>query len=147
MYYYIRWLFIFLRTVIWFVLQWPRYLFQRKKVVQNSENPLSWQRLKYHVFKDLLALQRTAELGRKAPNCKVITLEGESRCLLDYMRLRRPLVLNFGNCTWDYFIEVLHEFKEVVKDFSDAADFLIVYTTEAHPTEGWRIKVSFEWSV
>ena len=40
-------------------------------------------------------------------------------------------------------MEVLHEFKQVVADFSDVADFLVVYTTEAHPTEGWRIKVVY----
>ncbi|KAJ7360333.1 Responsible for the deiodination of T4 (3,5,3',5'- tetraiodothyronine) [Desmophyllum pertusum] len=99
MYYYIRWLFTFLRTVVWFILQWPRFLFQRERVVQNSENPLSWERLKYHVFKDLLALPHTAKLGEKAPNCKVITLEGDMRCLFDFVKLSRPLVLNFGSCT------------------------------------------------
>ena len=141
-YYYVRWLFTVLRTTIWFILQWPRYLIQRERVVQKSENPLSWQRLKYHIFKDLLALDHTAKLGNKATNCNVNTLEGESCYLLDFMKAGRPLVLNFGSCTWDYFIEVLQEFKQVVKDFADVADFIIVYTAEGHPIEGWRIKVS-----
>ena len=99
MYYYICWLYIVLRTFVWFILQWPRYLFQRDKVVQKSENPLGWERLKYHIFKNLLALQHTAKLGNKAPNCKVVTLRGESCCLLDFMKPSRPLVLNFGSCT------------------------------------------------
>lgn len=141
MFYYLRWILIFLRTIIWFILQWPRILIQREKVVQNSENPLSWQRLKYHIFKDLLALHHTAKLGNKAPNCNMKTVEGEPCNLLDFMRLGRPLVLNFGSCTWDYFIEVLQQFKQVVADFADVADFLIVYTAEGHPVEGWRIKV------
>ena len=38
-------------------------------------------------------------------------------------------------------MEVLQQFKHVVADFADVADFVIVYTAEAHPVEGWRIKV------
>lgn len=150
MLFYILGILTFLRTVIWFILQWPRILVQRERVVQNSENPLSWQRLKYHVFKDLLALRQTAKLGRKAPNCNMKTLTGESCNLLDFRQLGRPLVLNFGSCTWDFFMKVLEEFKKVVLEFSDVADFVYVYTAEGHPIEGWRIKVSsiqsFTWT-
>ena len=141
MYYYIRWLYTFLRTVIWYFLQFPRSLIQPEEVIGRSENPLSLQRLKYHVFKDLLALQHEAKLGNKAPNCEVKTLEGASCNLLDFMKAGRPLVLNFGSCTWDLFIEDLQDFKEIVKDFDDVADFMIVYMEEAHPIEGWRIRV------
>lgn len=97
--YYIRSVLILLRTIIWFILQWPRYLIQREEVVQNSENPLSWERLKYHAYIDLLAVDQTAKLGNKAPNCEMKTLEGESCNLLDIMKLGQPLVLNFGSCT------------------------------------------------
>ena len=99
MLYYIRSALILLRTITWFILQWPRYLIQREEVVQNSENPLSWERLKYQAYTDLLAVHQTAKLGNKAPNCEMKTLEGESCNLLDFMRLSRPLVLNFGSCT------------------------------------------------
>ena len=99
MYYYIRWLYTFLRTLIWYFLQFPRSLIQPEEVIGRSENPLSLQRLKYHVFKDLLALQHDAKLGDKAPNCEVKTLEGASCNLLDFMKAGRPLVLNFGSCT------------------------------------------------
>ena len=99
MLYYIRSALILLCTIIWFILQWPRYLIQREEVVQNSENPLSWERLKYQAYTDLLAVHQTAKLGNKAPNCEMKTLEGESCNLLDIMKLGRPLVLNFGSCT------------------------------------------------
>ncbi|CAH3042745.1 unnamed protein product [Porites lobata] len=139
MYYYIRWLYTFLRTLIWYFLQFPRSLIQPEEVIGRSENPLSLQRLKYHVFKDLLALQHEAKLGDKAPNCEVKTLEGASCNLLDFMKAGRPLVLNF-----DLFIEDLQDFKEIVKDFDDVADFMIVYMEEAHPVEGWRIRDNYE---
>uniref|UniRef100_A0A8C4ZVE5 Iodothyronine deiodinase n=1 Tax=Gadus morhua TaxID=8049 RepID=A0A8C4ZVE5_GADMO len=31
----------------------------------------------------------------------------------------------------------LDEFKELVKDYRDVADFLVVYIAEAHATDGW----------
>lgn len=31
----------------------------------------------------------------------------------------------------------LDEFKQLVKDFSDVADFLVIYIAEAHSTDGW----------
>lgn len=48
----------------------------------------------------------------------------------------RPLVLSFGSCTWPPFIYKLEEFKQLVKDFSDVADFLVIYIAEAHSTGG-----------
>lgn len=36
----------------------------------------------------------------------------------------------------------LHDFGEIVRDFSDVADFVIVYIEEAHPSDGWALKVS-----
>lgn len=31
----------------------------------------------------------------------------------------------------------LDEFKQLVKDFSDVADFLVIYIAEAHSADGW----------
>lgn len=35
------------------------------------------------------------------------------------------------------------EFKQIVVDFCDIADFVLVYIAEAHPVEGWRIKGNY----
>ncbi|KAF7658123.1 hypothetical protein LDENG_00017280, partial [Lucifuga dentata] len=35
------------------------------------------------------------------------------------------------------FLYKLEEFKQLVKDFGDVADFLVVYIAEAHSTDGW----------
>lgn len=32
----------------------------------------------------------------------------------------------------------LDEFKQLVKDFGDVADFLVVYVAEAHSTGEWK---------
>lgn len=34
----------------------------------------------------------------------------------------------------------LEEFKQLVRDFSDVADFLVVYIAEAHSTGQWRLR-------
>ena len=37
----------------------------------------------------------------------------------------------------------LARFNEIVHDFSDVADFVIVYISEAHARDGWSFTVSF----
>ena len=36
-------------------------------------------------------------------------------------------------------MKVLSEFQQLVLDYTEVADFIIVYTSEAHPTDGWLI--------
>lgn len=52
----------------------------------------------------------------------------------------RPLVLSFGSCTWPPFMFKLDEFKQLVRDFGDVADFLVVYVAEAHSTGVWNLR-------
>jgi len=62
----------------------------------------------------------------------------EDEChLLDFVMSDRPLVVNFGSATWPPFVSHLPAFRQLVEDFSDVADFLLVYIDEAHPSDGW----------
>lgn len=38
----------------------------------------------------------------------------------------------------------LEEFKQLVKDFSGVADFLVIYIAEAHSTDGWAFTNNFD---
>lgn len=38
----------------------------------------------------------------------------------------------------------LEEFKQLVKDFSDVADFLVIYIAEAHSKDGWAFANNFD---
>uniref|UniRef100_A0A674BC09 Iodothyronine deiodinase n=1 Tax=Salmo trutta TaxID=8032 RepID=A0A674BC09_SALTR len=84
----------------------------------------------------LLDAYKQVKLGFEAPNSKVVKVPGSFRrrssltttmgphpgdeCrLLDFESSDRPLVVNFGS------------------EFSDVADFLLVYIDEAHPSDGW----------
>lgn len=62
---------------------------------------------------------------------------GDECHLLDFESSDRPLVVNFGSATWPPFISHLPAFRRLVEDFSDVADFLLVYIDEAHPSDGW----------
>ena len=91
----------------------------------------------------LADLHRMARLGSQAPNCKLVSTDGKECRLLDLVRGNRPLVLNFGSCSWPpFFIRLQNDFSKVVREFADVADFLVVYISEAHPTDGWRWNVS-----
>lgn len=112
---------------------------------QNFWDEYGGKRMLTAVLKILIGdHNKTARLGSSAPNCKLVTIEGEACKLLDFVRGNRPLVVNFGSCTWPpFYITFLNDFINVVRDFEEVADFLIVYICEAHPTDEWRWNVSF----
>ncbi|KAG9481748.1 hypothetical protein GDO78_010790 [Eleutherodactylus coqui] len=81
----------------------------------------------------LLDAYKQVKLGGDAPNSNVIHVSskitssisarpGTSCNLLDFASCERPL---------------LPAFSKLVEEFSNVADFLLVYIDEAHPSDGW----------
>ena len=90
-----------------------------------------------------LDINKKTKLGTKAYNSPLVSLDGRTYLrLLDSSQPGRPLVVNFGSSSWRPFVVKLRDFGEIVRDFSDIADFIIVYIEEAHPSDGWALKVS-----
>lgn len=103
----------------------------------------SWKMLRAVVQLTLGDLNKTARLGSPAPNCHLVSTDEKECRLLDMARGNRPLVLNFGSCSWPpFFIRLKNDFTKVVREYADVADFMVVYISEAHPTDGWRWNVS-----
>jgi hypothetical protein len=67
--------------------------------------------------------------------------ENKTSNLFAHVVGNRPLVLNFGSCTCPVFTHHLDEFRSIVKEFEDVADFVLVYIEEAHPADGWALQV------
>lgn len=75
-----------------------------------------------------------------APNPEVIVPQDSTiKQLLDFQIKNRPLILNFGSCSWPVFMTSLQQFKSIVREYNDIADFLIIYIREAHPLDEWNI--------
>lgn len=95
-----------------------------------------------------LDLNKKIKQGCEAPNSPVVSLTGkECFPLLQMARAGRPLVLNFGSLTCPIFMSQLDEFKKMANHFSHIADFCVVYIEEAHPSDGWALKVSYPYFV
>jgi len=77
--------------------------------------------------------------GMTAPNPKVETFDKKTVHLLDFVKQNRPLVVNFGSCTWPPFMSKLAQFNSLVADFDDAFDFVTVYVSEAHANDDWNL--------
>lgn len=91
-----------------------------------------------------LDLNRKIKRGHDAPNTPVVSLSGKNLFpLLQMTKPGRALVLNFGSCTCPIFMDQLNEFQKMAEKFSQVADFCVVYIEEAHPSDGWALKVCF----
>ena len=86
---------------------------------------------------------RSATLGKAAPDCRVWDyVSRDQRSLLQYCRPARPLMINFGSCTWAPFMAKFAAFRRMVERFADVADFVVVYTLEAHAIDDWPYPVN-----
>ena len=102
----------------------------------------SWKMYKSVTASILLDLTKTARSGASAPNTKVFSVDGQKQQhLLDFAKEDRPLVVNFGSITCPVFMAKLSEFERLNTEFGSVADFLVVYIEEAHPSDGWMLKV------
>ena len=101
-----------------------------------------WQMFKECWKMKIMDLRKQVCEGQDAVNSPLISADSrKSVRLLDLVKLGRPLVLNFGSSSWPPFMAKLAKFNEIVRDFSDVADFAIIYISEAHAQDGWSFKV------
>lgn len=103
----------------------------------------TWKMLQnvYHCL--LTDINKKVKLHSKAYSSPVVSIDGK-RChrLLDFARGSRPLVLNFGSSTCPVFMEMMKRYRQLKNQFSEVADFAVVYIEEAHPVDGWAFKVT-----
>lgn len=103
----------------------------------------TWKMLQ-NVYYCLLAdKNKKVKLNNKAYNSPVVSIDGKlCHRMLDFARGSRPLVLNFGSSTCPVFMQMLKRYQQLTREFSEMADFAVVYIEEAHPVDGWAFKVT-----
>lgn len=94
-------------------------------------------------------IHKSSKVGRIAPNPKLTFADLETSTqqethLLDLVKGSRPLVVVFGSCTCPVVIANLDKMHSVQREFSDIADFVMIYVQEAHPDDGWMMKKNYE---
>ena len=155
-----RRVFIYSFLVVIFTLGWLLKVFPFfKSIVSNAmckmtdtslpteiywDSLFTWKMLQnvYHCM--LTDINKRVKLNGKAYNSPVVSIDGKRfHRLLDFSRDNRPLVLNFGSSTCPVFMEMLKRFRQLKDQFSEIADFAVVYIEEAHPVDGWAFKVAF----
>jgi peroxiredoxin len=67
-------------------------------------------------------------------------LTGESVSLADFHG--RPLALLFGNYTCPVYRGQIERFNEIFAELHTQLDFLLIYISEAHPEDGWQVKIN-----
>ena len=77
----------------------------------------------------------------------VLNLEDKSFTpLLSFVKAGRPLVINFGSCTWPPFMASLAKFGDLRTKYAELVDFATVYIAEAHPAEREHFSDNFDIS-
>ncbi|KAM3595008.1 uncharacterized protein V6R79_017097 [Siganus canaliculatus] len=81
----------------------------------------------------LLDAYKQVKLGCEAPNSKLVKVPAGARWSTTISDSSVPPDARIRNRDEDH----LPAFRQLVEDFSDVADFLLVYIDEAHPSDGW----------
>ncbi|HEX3358037.1 MAG TPA: deiodinase-like protein [Tepidisphaeraceae bacterium] len=76
-------------------------------------------------------------VGDAAPDFNLETLSGRNVQLSSFKG--KPLVIEFGSYSSPSFRQRAAKFDELARQYGNRANFLIIYTAEAHPAGGWEV--------
>lgn len=79
------------------------------------------------------------KVGDTAPDFTLKTADGTGSVTLSKLIGDKPVVLVTGNFTCGPFRSLYPDVEAVYRRHKDAANFLLVYVREAHPTDGWSM--------
>ena len=91
---------------------------------------------------ELGSLQEGPAVGDAAPDFELKTADGKQKVKLSGLVGKKPVVLVLGNYSCTPFRGLYKQIEDVKKKYGEEAEFLMVYVREAHPTDGWRMKVN-----
>jgi peroxiredoxin len=89
----------------------------------------------------------TVQVGDRAPDFTLKTLDGSSQMQLATLNREKPVVLIFGSYTWPPFRREVPALNKLYEKYGDKVTFLVVYITEAHPSDVWQMQSNIKDSV
>lgn len=85
------------------------------------------------------------EAGETAPNFRLETLDGKT-VELSQFKGKKPVVIEFGSYTCPVFRNQHRSMERLYQKYGDEAEFLLVYTVEAHPKNDPSPYSGREWT-
>ncbi len=89
--------------------------------------------------------------GNAAPDFEAERLSGSGQRSGKQLRLSdfrgRPIALKFGSYTCPVWRAQIHRFNQIYEELQKQLQFLIVYTREAHPEDGWQVEINHDQDV
>jgi peroxiredoxin len=82
----------------------------------------------------------TLQMGDAAPDFSLTKLDKTDKIQLSSLTARQPVVLVFGSYTWPPFRREVPALNKLYEQYGEKVAFLIVYITEAHPTDVWQME-------
>lgn len=80
------------------------------------------------------------KVGDMAPAFELKDIAGKT-VTLESLR-GKPVVLEFGSYTCPVFRRKVEAVEELRSEFGDAVQWVMIYTKEAHPTDGWVVPMN-----
>lgn len=80
------------------------------------------------------------KVGDKAPDFELIALD-ENKLSLSSLR-GKPVVIEFGSYTCPVFRRKVESLASLRSEYGDDVHWIMIYTLEAHPTDGWAISIN-----
>ena len=88
---------------------------------------------------DLGSMGPGPDLDAPAPDFTLSTVDGRSEVTLSKLDRSKPVVLIFGNFTCGPFRKHAGSLEVLRRRYGDRAHFLMIYSREAHPSDGWQM--------
>jgi peroxiredoxin len=83
----------------------------------------------------------TLQIGDRAPDFSLVKLDKTTAVRIsDFTAQQRPVVLVFGSYTWPPFRREVPALNRLYHEYESQVAFLVVYITEAHPSDVWQME-------
>jgi peroxiredoxin len=103
---------------------------------------LPWQVFLICPFETMWTQARagTVHLGDPAPDFNLTTLDKTGTIRLSELNQKQPVVMIFGSYTWPPFRREVPALNKLYDQYQNKVAFLVVYITEAHPSDVWQMQ-------